>query len=93
MYKNIAKQEKLLAYISAQRKKSTVDEPADSAKRALMAGQLANKLAELEQLRAIVTELTPSKFVILDDAFQGDNELKTNLVQTCKSYDVELWTV
>lgn len=47
----------------------------------------------LEQLRAIVTELTPSKFVILDDAFQGDNELKTNLVQTCKSFDVELWTV
>lgn len=47
----------------------------------------------LEQLRAIVTELTPSKFVILDDSFQGDNELKTNLVQTCKSYDVELWTV
>ncbi|MFO0971426.1 MAG: site-specific DNA-methyltransferase [Candidatus Saccharimonadales bacterium] len=47
----------------------------------------------LEQLRRLVTELTPSKFVILDDAFQGDNELKTNLVQTCKSYDVELWTV
>lgn len=47
----------------------------------------------LEQLRAIVTELTPSRFVILDDAFQGDNQLKTNLVQTCKSYDVELWTV
>lgn len=47
----------------------------------------------LEQLRAIVTELTPSKFVILDDVFQGDNQLKTNLVQTCKSYDVELWTV
>ena len=47
----------------------------------------------LEQLRAIVTELTPSRFVILDDAFQGDNQLKTNLVQTCKSYDVESWTV
>lgn len=47
----------------------------------------------LEQLRTIVTELSPSKFVILDDAFKGDNELKTNLVQTCKSYDVELWTV
>lgn len=47
----------------------------------------------LVQLRAIVTELTPSKLVILDDAFQGDNQLKTNLVQTCKSYDVELWTV
>ncbi len=47
----------------------------------------------LEQLRAIVTELNPSKFVILDDAFQGDNQLKTNLVQTCKTYDVEFWTV
>lgn len=47
----------------------------------------------LEQLRAIITDLTPSKFVILDDAFQGDDQLKTNLVQTCKSYDVELWTV
>lgn len=47
----------------------------------------------LEQLRTIVTELTPSKFVILDDAFRGDNQLKTNLVQTCKSYDVELWTI
>ena len=47
----------------------------------------------LEQLRAIVTELTPSRFVILDDTFQGDSQLKTNLVQTCKSYDVELWTV
>lgn len=47
----------------------------------------------LEQLRVIITDLTPSKFVILDDAFQGDNQLKTNLVQTCKSYDVELWTV
>lgn len=47
----------------------------------------------LEQLRAIVTELTPSRFVILDDTFQSDSQLKTNLVQTCKSYDVELWTV
>lgn len=47
----------------------------------------------LEQLRAIITDLAPSKFVILDDAFQGDNQLKTNLLQTCKSYDVELWTV
>ena len=47
----------------------------------------------LDQLRAIITDLTPSKFVILDDAFQGDSQLKTNLVQTCKSYDVELWTV
>lgn len=47
----------------------------------------------LDQLRTIITDLTPSKFVILDDAFQGDNQLKTNLVQTCKSCDVELWAV
>ena len=46
----------------------------------------------LEQLRAVINEL-PSKFVIIDDAFQGDNQLKTNLVQTCKSFGVELWTV
>ena len=46
----------------------------------------------LEQLRAVINEL-PSKFVIIDDAFQGDNQLKANLVQTCKSFGVELWTV
>ena len=46
----------------------------------------------LEQLRAVIAE-QPTKFVIIDDAFQGDNQLKTNLVQTCKSFEVELWTV
>ncbi|WP_415274070.1 site-specific DNA-methyltransferase [Aquiluna sp. Uisw_065] len=45
----------------------------------------------LEQLRAIV-DADPSRIVILEDAFQGDDELKTNLVQLAKSRDIELWT-
>ncbi len=32
------------------------------------------------------------RIVILEDAFQGDDELKTNLVQLCKTKNVELWT-
>ena len=46
----------------------------------------------LDQLRAIVAT-EPAKFIILEDAFQGDDELKTNLVQICKSQKIELWTV
>jgi len=46
----------------------------------------------LDQLRAI-TAKEPAKFIILEDAFQGDDELKTNLVQICKSQKIELWTV
>lgn len=53
MEAEIARQEKMLAYLQAQRKKTTVDEAAESAKRALMAGQLAAKMAELEKLRAV----------------------------------------
>jgi adenine-specific DNA-methyltransferase len=45
----------------------------------------------LDQLRAVVAE-KPARFVILEDAFQGDDELKTNLAQECKSRGVELWT-
>lgn len=45
----------------------------------------------VEQLRAIV-DTKPTKLVILEDAFQGDDELKTNLVQLAKSKNVELWT-
>ncbi|MFB9732378.1 site-specific DNA-methyltransferase [Ornithinimicrobium kibberense] len=44
-----------------------------------------------DQLRSIVDE-EPARFVILEDAFQGDDELKTNLSQLCKSKGVELWT-
>ncbi|MBP8881198.1 MAG: site-specific DNA-methyltransferase [Dermatophilaceae bacterium] len=45
----------------------------------------------LDQLRAVVDE-EPARFVILEDAFHGDDELKTNVAQLCKSKGVELWT-
>lgn len=45
----------------------------------------------LEQLRSIVDQ-DPQRIIILEDAFQGDDELKTNLAQLCKSKGIELWT-
>ena len=45
----------------------------------------------LDQLRALVAE-EPERLVILEDAFQGDDELKTNLVQECRSHNIDLWT-
>ncbi|WP_336620771.1 DNA methyltransferase [Corynebacterium riegelii] len=45
----------------------------------------------IEQLRAIV-ELQPARLVILEDAFQGDDQLKTNLKQMCVTNDIELKT-
>ncbi|MFZ2563066.1 site-specific DNA-methyltransferase [Corynebacterium variabile] len=45
----------------------------------------------LDQLRAVVDE-SPQRLIILEDAFQGDDELKTNLAQLCKSKRIELWT-
>jgi adenine-specific DNA-methyltransferase len=45
----------------------------------------------LEQLRALV-DAAEAKIVILEDAFQGDDELKTNVVQLCKTKNVALWT-
>lgn len=45
----------------------------------------------LEQLREVVNR-DPARLVILEDAFQGDDQLKTNLAQLCKSKGVELWT-
>jgi len=45
----------------------------------------------LEQLRALVV-LEPERLVILEDAFQDDDELKTNLVQECRTHGVDLWT-
>ncbi len=45
----------------------------------------------LDQLRALVAE-GPAKIIVLEDAFQGDDELKTNLAQLCESKGVELWT-
>ena len=43
------------------------------------------------QLRQVL-EHKPARLIILEDAFHGDDELKTNLVQECKSRGVELWT-
>lgn len=45
----------------------------------------------LDQLRALVDQ-QPERLVILEDAFHGNDELKTNLVQECRSRNVELWT-
>ncbi|MGO3319661.1 MAG: site-specific DNA-methyltransferase, partial [Microbacterium gubbeenense] len=45
----------------------------------------------LGQLRAAVEE-DPARLIVLEDAFQGDDQLKTNLAQLCKSKGIELWT-
>ncbi len=45
----------------------------------------------LDQLRALV-DADPGKIIVLEDAFQGDDELKTNLAQLVKSKGIELWT-
>lgn len=45
----------------------------------------------LDQLRAVV-DVNPVKVIVLEDAFHGDDELKTNLFQLCKSKGIELWT-
>ncbi|RRD44943.1 site-specific DNA-methyltransferase [Buchananella hordeovulneris] len=43
----------------------------------------------LEQLRELV-EATEVRLILLEEAFQGDDELKTNLTQLCKTRGVEL---
>ena len=45
----------------------------------------------LAQLREAM-EVQPAQFIMLEDAFQGDDELKTNLAQICKTNGIELWT-
>jgi site-specific DNA-methyltransferase (adenine-specific) len=45
----------------------------------------------LDQLRALVGK-EPERLVVLEDAFQGNDELKTNLVQECRTHNVDLWT-
>lgn len=45
----------------------------------------------LEQLRAVVDD-DPARIIVLEDAFQGDDELKTNLAQLTKSKGIGLWT-
>lgn len=45
----------------------------------------------LDQLRAWAGE-EPGRLVVLEDAFQGNDELKTNLVQECHTRNIDLWT-
>lgn len=45
----------------------------------------------LEQLRELV-DAAEAQIIVLEDAFQGDDQLKTNLAQLCKTKGVELWT-
>lgn len=45
----------------------------------------------LEQLRALV-DAAPGKVIVLEDAFQGDDQLKTNLAQYARTKGVELRT-
>lgn len=45
----------------------------------------------LEAFR-LALESNPLKLLILEDALQGDDELKTNIAQACKSKNVEFWT-
>lgn len=45
----------------------------------------------LDQLRALADE-EPGRLVVLEDAFQGNDELKTNLVQECHTRNIDLWT-
>lgn len=46
----------------------------------------------LQQLRKVLDSEDLARFIILEDAFKGDDELKTNLVQEAKTRGVELWT-
>lgn len=50
-----------------------------------------HKKPTLDQLRAFVDK-SPTRIIVLEDAFQGDDELKTNLTQLAKSKGIELWT-
>ena len=45
----------------------------------------------LEQLRALV-DAAPGKLIVLEDAFHGDDQLKTNLAQYAKTKGIELRT-
>lgn len=59
--------------------------------RLLMAYLDEHTTPTLAQLRALVAK-EPERLVILEDAFKGNDELKTNLVQECRTHNVDLWT-
>jgi adenine-specific DNA-methyltransferase len=45
----------------------------------------------LTQFKSVL-DLKPARFAVLEDVFSGDDQLKTNLAQECKSRNIELWT-
>ena len=45
----------------------------------------------LDQVRSLI-DSAPTRIVVLEDVFQGDDELKTNLAQLAKSRGIEFWT-
>ena len=45
----------------------------------------------LEQLRTLI-DAAPGKLIVLEDAFHGDDELKTNLAQYAKTKGIDLRT-
>lgn len=53
---------------------------------------LANVKPTLEQLREVAGK-NPAQLVVLDRCFAGDDQLKTNLAQACKTNNIELRTV
>ena len=50
-----------------------------------------NTKPTLEQLRALV-DAAPGKLIVLEDAFHGDDQLKTNLAQYARTKGIELRT-
>lgn len=64
----------------------------DVSDKALIAYLDERKKPTLEQLRSLA-DTDPGKIVVLEDCFQGDDELKTNLAQICKTNNIELLTV
>ncbi|MCT1806239.1 site-specific DNA-methyltransferase, partial [Corynebacterium sanguinis] len=68
-----------------------VDDEADKEDTLVLAYLDEHTKPTLAQLRAAV-DVKPAQFIILEDAFKGDDELKSNLAQICKTNGIELWT-
>ena len=69
----------LVQYYEAQIKRTTKDQEVSDVKRSLMAGQLANKLAELEQLRAIASGKASA------DVLKSDKDLNAARLKDAES--------
>jgi adenine-specific DNA-methyltransferase len=58
---------------------------------ALMAYLDEHLKPSLDQLKAVIAT-GPAKLIVLEDALKGNDELKTNLAQHCKTHNIELWS-